>query len=88
MTNEQLVLRIRAGENTAANMLQLWQQNQGLIGKIAGRYRHYADEEDLKQEGYFGLCAAVEHWEPERSSSLFNCLIPVCSQCKAALYPK
>lgn len=29
MTNEQLVLRIRAGENTAANMLQLWQQNQG-----------------------------------------------------------
>lgn len=74
MTNEQLVLRIRAGENTAANMLQLWQQNQGLIGKIAGRYRHYADEEDLKQEGYFGLCAAVEHWEPERSAAFSTAL--------------
>lgn len=27
MTNEQLVLRIRAGENVPDNMLQLWQQN-------------------------------------------------------------
>ncbi len=56
MTNEQLVFRIRIGIDAADNMLQLWQQNRGLIGKIAGRYKHYADEEDLKQEGYFGLC--------------------------------
>ena len=28
MTNEQLVVRIQAGEETAANMLQLWQQTQ------------------------------------------------------------
>ena len=68
MTNEQLVLRIRTGIDAADNMLQLWQQNQGLIGKIAGRYKHYADEDDLKQEGYLGLCAAVQHWEPERSA--------------------
>lgn len=30
MSNKQLVLRIKAGENVADNMLQLWQQNQGL----------------------------------------------------------
>lgn len=28
MSNEQLVLRIKAGENVADNMLQLWQQNK------------------------------------------------------------
>lgn len=66
MTNEELVIRIRAGVDVADNMLQLWQQNQGLIGKIAGRYRGLADEDDLKQEGYFGLCEAVEHWDADR----------------------
>ena len=30
MSNEQLVLRIKAGENVADNMLQLWQQNKKL----------------------------------------------------------
>lgn len=31
MSNEQLVLRIKAGENVADNMLQLWQQNKSLF---------------------------------------------------------
>ena len=31
MTNEQLVARIQAGENTAENMLQLWQQTKAYI---------------------------------------------------------
>ena len=35
MTNEQLVARIQVGEDTAANMLQLWEQNQRFIGMIA-----------------------------------------------------
>lgn len=30
MTNEQLVARIRAKEDAAENMLQLWQQNKGV----------------------------------------------------------
>lgn len=77
MSNEQLVTRIRAGEDTDGSlMLQLWEQNRGLIGKLAGQYRGLADEEDLKQEGYFGLCEAVEHWEAGRgavfSSVLFQ----------------
>ena len=38
MSNEQLVIRIRAGEDTAANMLQLWKQNQRFIGMIAVKY--------------------------------------------------
>ena len=38
MENEQLVARIRVGENEAENMLQLWKQNKGFIAMIARRY--------------------------------------------------
>ena len=31
MTNEQLALRIKVGEDVADNMLQLYQQNMGII---------------------------------------------------------
>ena len=31
MTNEQLVVRIQAGEETAANMLQLWKQAKAFV---------------------------------------------------------
>ena len=56
MTNEQLVARIQVGEDTAVNMLQLWEQNQRFIGMIAVKYSGYAEMDDLKQEGYLALC--------------------------------
>lgn len=63
MDNEQLVARIRAHEDVSDNMLKLWQQNQGFIGKMAARYSSYAEIEDLKQEGYIALCEAVRHYD-------------------------
>lgn len=63
MTNEQLVTRIKAGENEAENMLALWQQNKGFIHKMAVKYQFYAEIEDLNQEGYIGLCEAVQHYD-------------------------
>lgn len=65
LSNEQLAIQIQAGIDVADNMAQLWQQNKGLIGKEARKYSHKAEEEDLKQEAYFGLCEAVERWEPD-----------------------
>lgn len=62
MTNEQLVTRIKAGIDTAENMLQLWEQNRGLIGTIAVKYKGYEDLDDLRQQGYIGLCNAVENY--------------------------
>lgn len=62
--NEQLVTCIQAGEDITGNMLRLWQQNQGFITKMARKYSFYAEIEDLKQESYFGLCNAVEHYDP------------------------
>lgn len=70
MTNEQLVVRIQAGEETAVNMLQLWQQNKGFVASIAKKYRGYAEMEDLMQEGYIGLNDAVEHYK-EGKGALF-----------------
>lgn len=59
MSNKQLVLRIKAGENVADNMLQLWQQNQGFIRSIAKKYAAYEEIEDLIQQGYFGMRAVL-----------------------------
>lgn len=72
MSNEQLVLRIRAGENVADNMQQLWQQNQGFIFKIAIQYQNMSELDDLIQESYFGLCKAVDHYNPDMDASFIH----------------
>lgn len=64
-TNEQLVTLIKSGIDTADNMLQLWEQNKGFIWKIADSYKGYEETEDLMQQGYIGLCNAVEGYRPE-----------------------
>ena len=68
MTNEQIVLRIKAGENEADNMLQLYEQNKGFLHKMAVKYSQFAELEDLMQEAYIGLCEAVRHYNPEKDA--------------------
>lgn len=72
MSNEQLVARIKAGINTADNMLTLWQQNKGFIHQMAVKYSNYAEIDDLKQEAYFGLCKAVEHYNADVGVDFIN----------------
>ena len=72
MTNEQLVTLIKSGEDVANNMLQLWKQNEAFIGKAAMIYSGYAEIEDLKQEGYIGLCNAVEHYDSDKDVPFIN----------------
>ena len=69
MDNEQLVARIKGGDNEAENMLQLWRQNKAFIATIARRYSAGAEMEDLEQEGYIALCEAVGHYDPGRGMS-------------------
>lgn len=65
MTNEQIVIRIKAGIDVAENMLALWESNQGFIKSIV--YQYYGeDKKDLMQEAYIGLDRAVDAYEPER----------------------
>lgn len=72
MTNEQLVIRIQAGENEAENMLELWTQNKGIIYTIASKYRRLAEIEDLLQEGYIGLCEAVRHYDSKQGATFLS----------------
>ena len=72
MTNEQLAIRIKAGIDVADNMLQLWQQNRGFIHKIVNQYKTYVEEEDLEQEGYLGLSAAVEHYNSDEGVTFLH----------------
>ena len=64
MSNEELVKQIQQGINQTDNMKQLYQQNRGIIYKIAQRYAYNQDDiEDLIQEAYFGLYEAVKRYE-------------------------
>ncbi len=72
MTNEQLVARIRAGEDEAGNMLELWQQTEGFIAKLAMKYQGCTELDDLKQEGYIGLCEAVRQYDPDKGVPFIN----------------
>lgn len=47
-------------------MLKLWEQNRRFIFKMANRYRGQAEEDDLIQEGYLGLCRAVDGYDPDQ----------------------
>lgn len=66
MTNERLVIKIKAQENVTENLEKLYIKNIGLIRKASQIYRGLEDSEDLAQEGYFGLVRAVELWDPEQ----------------------
>lgn len=68
MNNEQLVSRIKSGDNVAENMLQLYKQNRGMIYQVAKKYSGYAEMDDLMQEGYLALCDAVEHYDLEQDA--------------------
>lgn len=64
MTNEQLVMAIKSGQDTARNMEQLYRQVRAFIYSIARRYRDYAELEDLEQEGYLALYDAIDGYDP------------------------
>lgn len=65
MTNEELVLRIQSGEDTAQNMELLYNQVRWFIHAIAWKYRGSGELEDLEQEGYLALYPAIDGYNPD-----------------------
>lgn len=65
VSNEEIVMRIQAGEDRQGNLGRLYENNRGLIAKIAARYLWAGELDDLTQEGFFGLVTAAERWTPE-----------------------
>lgn len=61
----ELVRRYQAGDESARD--ELITRNAGLVATIAGLRGGNADfQEDLRQEGVFGLMKAVERFDPSR----------------------
>lgn len=63
MTNEELVMKIKAGEDAAENMLQLYDQLKAYIHSCACKYRKLIELEDLEQEGFLALYPAVDGYD-------------------------
>lgn len=72
MEQEQLVLRIRLGIDEADHMARLYESMEPVIRAMAWSYRNPYYAEDLMQEGYLGLCKAVEHFDPDVGTP-FSC---------------
>lgn len=72
MTNEELVMKIKAGENVKQNMEQLHEQTRRFIRKIAWKYKQDDEFEDLLQEGFLALYDAVEGYDPEAGLSFIG----------------
>lgn len=66
MTNEQLAVRIKAGDGVANNMGLLYEQTRAFIHTVAQRFRGRAELEDLEQEGYLALYSAVDGFDPDQ----------------------
>ncbi|GEM_PF-111518 len=66
LSNEQLVIRIKAGEDVAGNMEQLYNQVRRFIHAVAWKYRDSGELEDLEQEGYLALYPAIDGYDPAK----------------------
>ena len=72
MTNEELAIKIQAGEQNL--IAELWEQNKGLFylhaNKLYIKYRERCDSagvefDDIVQTGYFALCDAVQAFQAD-----------------------
>ena len=68
--NEELALRIQAGDKNAAELLI--SQNEGYITKLAREYTPWCELEDLKQEGALALLEAARRFEPACRTKLLT----------------
>jgi len=79
MTNEELVIRIKAGIDVSENMLQLWEQTKSFIHTVALHYQGFADLEDLEQEGETTLTSLVKRSESRSEvTAVFLALLELC----------
>lgn len=73
-SNEELALRIQAGDKKAEELLL--SQNEGYITELALRHSEWCDLEDLKQEGAMALLETVRRFDPARGTKLLTYATP------------
>ena len=72
--NEELSLRIQAGDKNAAE--RLISQNEGYITELARAYTPWCELEDLKQEAALALLDAAGHFDPTYGTKLLTYATP------------
>ena len=73
--NEELALRIQAGDKSAAE--RLISQNEGYLTGLARAYAPWCETEDLKQEAALALLDAAGHFDPTHGTKLLTYATPV-----------
>lgn len=73
-SNEELALRIQAGDKNAAELLL--SQNAGYITELALKYSQWCELEDLKQEGAIALLEAAKRFDLARRTKLLTYATP------------
>ena len=72
--NEDLALRIQAGDKNAAE--RLISQNEGYLTELAWAYTLWCEMEDLKQEAALALLDAARHFDPAYGTKLLTYATP------------
>ena len=72
--NEDLALRIQAGDKNAAE--RLIAQNEGYLAELARAYTPWCETEDLKQEAAMVLLDAAGHFDPAYGTKLLTYATP------------
>jgi len=72
--NEELALRIQAGDKNAAE--RLLSQNEGYLTKLARAYTPWCELEDLKQEAALALLDAAGRFDPTYGTKLLTYATP------------
>ena len=72
--NEELVLRMQAGDKNAAE--RLVSQNEGYLTELARAYTPWCEMEDLKQEAALALLDAAGHFDPAYGTKLLTYATP------------
>ena len=73
--NEELALRIQAGDKNAAE--RLISQNEGYLTGLARAYTPWCETEDLKQKAALALLDAAGHFDPAHGTKLLTYATPV-----------
>ena len=72
--NEELALRIQAGDKNAAE--RLLSQNEGYLTELARAYTPWCETEDLKQEAALALLDAAGRFDPAYGTKLLTYATP------------
>lgn len=74
LSNEELALRIQAGDQEAVELLI--PQNEGYITSLALKHAQWCDLDDLKQEGAIALLEAAKRFDPSYGTKLLTYATP------------